>query len=29
MVAVDGSEARMVVWDSTVKDLECYVLERP
>ena len=29
MVAVGGSEAGMVVWDSTVKDLDYYVLERP
>lgn len=26
---VAGSEARKVVWDSSVKDLECHVLERP
>lgn len=28
MVVVDGPEARKVVWDSDMKDLECCVLQR-
>lgn len=29
VVVVAGSEARKVVWESTAKGLECWVLKRP